>query len=118
MNIFTHLTNIAFRNYQKGFCRDWNEHLDKIIDNHDKATLKNGNILFVINGERIEVWCNNKFYAYGFAYKLGGVAVNKSCQFRPSLKVMKKLHNFEVKLSKDKVKLERGEFNLLMKTKT
>ena len=96
--------------YGRKFDKEWSDYLIEVIENHDEAKEEGGTTIFKINKIKVEVWTSNKFYAYGHAYRLNDKRVEDSCQFRPSLKAMKKLHALELKLIKKADSKSRDDF--------
>ena len=110
MNKLSHVFNLIFGLYGRKFDKEWSDYLIEVIENHDEVKAIEHAITFKLNKIEIEVWTSNKFYAYGHAYRLNDKLVEDNCQFRPSLKAMKKLYALELKLRKEADSKSKSDF--------
>ncbi|CNE40749.1 hypothetical protein [Yersinia kristensenii] len=91
--ILSHIGNTIFGNYQHDFCPQWDEILNRIIDSGELVECLNGIVSFKFEGKEIDIWANNKWYAYGNVWRIDGVAINRPLQKRPRFKTMQRLNN-------------------------
>ncbi|HHP7419548.1 TPA: hypothetical protein ACSC6I_000655 [Providencia rettgeri] len=78
--------------YLRPYCKEWDDYLNYLIDECGVEKESNCTITFNDRGEKVEVWKENKFYAYGYQYKFGEP---DAYQFRPSFRTMIKLSNLD-----------------------
>lgn len=65
----------------------WDDSLSRLIDSHADSAIISPSSCTVTLG-RVEVWIENRFYAFGHLYGQG-----HEREFRPSIKTMAKLWN-------------------------
>lgn len=76
--------------FQRPYCKEWDDYLNYLIDECGVVDEGDYTITFSDHGEKIEVWKENKYYAYGHQRNFGE---RDAYEFRPSFFTMIKLSN-------------------------
>lgn len=76
--------------FQRPYCKEWDDYLNYLIDECGVVEEGDCTITFSDHGEKVEVWKENKYYAYGHQRNFGE---RDAYEFRPSFRTMIKLSN-------------------------
>lgn len=82
--------NWLFWMYQRPYLKEWDDYLNYLIDECGVVEERSCTITFNDKGEKVKVWKENKYYAYGHQY---GTDLDEEYEFRPSFITMIKLSN-------------------------
>lgn len=82
--------NWLFGMYQRPYLKEWDDYLNYLIDECGVVEERSSTITFNDKGEKVKVWKENKYYAYGHQY---GADLDEEYEFRPSFITMIKLSN-------------------------
>ncbi len=82
--------NWLFGMYQRPYLKEWDDYLNYLIDECSIVEECSYTITFNDRGEKVKVWKENKYYAYGHQY---GTGLDEEYEFRPSFRTMIKLSN-------------------------
>ncbi len=88
--MFNHLLRKIFGIYQKPYSESWDKLLNDILDHGQIISASRHTVNFEYQGCEFSVWNANKYYAYGYLYRLDGYDINDENKFRPKFKTMKR----------------------------
>lgn len=107
-----HLANLFFGMYQRKFSHEWDLKLVEILEFGSVLEAGEYTLTIQFQGDAIEIWCSNRWYAFGHAYRVNGSYVQRPCEFRPSIKTMVKLWDiFQIERDKNLDENYRNLFN-------
>ncbi|WP_343463527.1 hypothetical protein [Pantoea sp.] len=81
--------------YQERYSAIWDKELNRLMDSDRNPEIDRYTAKFRVDGGEYEVWISNRYYSYGFIYRVDGIAAPKSMRKRPSLRTMRRLADIE-----------------------
>lgn len=89
----THFLRTFFGFYQRPFSEKWDKELNHIMENGTIVYVDNYTISYLIDGNTVEIWAENKWYCFAHIYRVNGKGVNRRNQYRPRIDTMHKFWN-------------------------
>ncbi|HBC9089455.1 TPA: hypothetical protein KE767_004467 [Citrobacter koseri] len=86
-----HLLRMVSGFYQISFSEEWDFRLNEIMVNGAIVEAGEHTVTYQFDGDVIEIWVSNKWYAFGHIYRVNDKLVSKEFQNRPALKTMYRL---------------------------
>ncbi|ENQ0912862.1 hypothetical protein ACENW9_000836 [Escherichia coli] len=93
-----HVANTVTAMYQQPFLKEWDDLLNKIIDEGLVVEVTELTIKFNYEGEEWEVWVGNRWYAYAHLWRKGDRLIQSNEEFRPRFRTMRRLRDLHLKL--------------------
>ncbi|QOR44358.1 hypothetical protein M9445_00800 [Proteus mirabilis] len=104
--------NWLFGMYQRPYLEEWDDYLNHLIDECSIVDERDCVITFNDGGEKVEVWKENKYYAYG---NQNNVSSGEAYEFRPSFRTMIKLSNLVDNREQNRVNIFANELRQKVK---
>lgn len=92
MDYLCHIGNTLFCAYQLPFSQEWDDQLNKLLD--EGVLLFTGvcTATFSIGEHTVEIWIANRWYSFGEVHRLDGEYPPSSLNCRPRFRTMRRLH--------------------------
>lgn len=108
-----HCANFLFGMYQQPFSEAWDSMLNELLDFGQVVEAGRHTITISYQGNKVDIWCQNKWYSFGHIYRVNETWVDDEKQYRPRIKTMVKLWSMyrterERRLDSDFAKLFKG----------
>lgn len=81
--------------YQQRFSSGWDRELKRLMDSDPNPEIGRHTAKFRTDGREYEVWIANRYYSYGFIWRVDGIQAPKAMHKRPSLRAMRRLAAIE-----------------------
>ena len=94
-----------FGMYQRKFSSAWDFQLSNLIVKAEIINADEHTITFKSGGDEIEVWCENRWYAFGHIWRVNNRLAPRKKQFRPRIRTMERL--CDIYLAKREPDVER-----------
>lgn len=88
-----HFANTLFRMHQQPFSEEWDARLNELLDRGEIVECREHILTIKYLGNEIDIWCSNKWYSFGYEWRVNGCYVDSNRRYRPRIKTMVKLWN-------------------------
>ncbi|HCD7551345.1 TPA: hypothetical protein ND482_001645 [Citrobacter farmeri] len=90
-----HIARTFFHMYQQPFNELWDQKLLRALNAGEIIFVEKHTITFSCDGDVLQVWTSNRWYAYAYLYQLNGEYVDESLKARPRFRTMRLLYEIE-----------------------
>ncbi|WP_051640572.1 hypothetical protein [Siccibacter colletis] len=87
----SHFANTLFRMHQQPFSDEWDARLNELLDHGEIVDCRENTLTIKYLGNEVDIWCSNKWYSFGHAWRVNGFYVDINRQYRPRINTMVRL---------------------------
>ncbi|EAA5549108.1 hypothetical protein LGA02_003862 [Salmonella enterica] len=92
MDYLCHIGNTLFCAYQLPFSQEWDDQLNKLLNEGVLLFANKHTATFSIGEHTVEIWIANRWYSFGEVHRLDGEYPPSSLNCRPRFRTMRRLH--------------------------
>lgn len=92
MDYLCHIGNTLICAYQMPFSQEWDDQLNKLLDEGILLFVDRCTATFSIGEHTVEIWIANRWYSFGGMYRLDERCKPRFTGYRPRFRTMRRLH--------------------------
>ncbi|HIB1450072.1 TPA: hypothetical protein ACWV5Q_005426 [Salmonella enterica subsp. enterica serovar Muenchen] len=92
MDYLCHIGNTLFCAYQMPFSQEWDDQLNKLLDEGILLFVDRCTATFSIGEHTVEIWIANRWYSFGEMYRLDERCKPRFTGYRPRFRTMRRLY--------------------------